>query len=113
MKAILFLLALLAISFAQSSRYYADEYDYDVEEVVEEYDEYDDEQYYVEEEEETDISFGERHHHTHRPGPNFRPIGREVCKCCRFRRGECVELECCQSYKANCNKVPTLTKPKN
>eukprot|EP00826_Nyctotherus_ovalis_P058946 TRINITY_DN8154_c0_g1_i6.p2 TRINITY_DN8154_c0_g1~~TRINITY_DN8154_c0_g1_i6.p2 ORF type:complete len:160 (+),score=45.76 TRINITY_DN8154_c0_g1_i6:77-556(+) len=47
-----------------------------------------------------------------RRGSNFRPVGREFCKCCRYSRGRCVDMKCCQKYKAP-RRIPTLNKPKN
>ena len=87
MKAILLLFLLIAFSLAQNVRRRPTHQDYD---------------------EEEDFSFGQSH--VVRRSGNFRPIGREICNCCRFRKGQCVEMECCQSYKDN-NKFPTLNKP--
>ena len=99
----LIFLALLVFSFAQYSDYDYDDYyddDYDYEEEVDTV------------EEDFDNDHNSRRPHPLRPGNNFKPVGRERCKCCRFSRGRCVEMNCCQKYRVNC-KHTTLTKPKN
>ena len=53
-----------------------------------------------------------------RPGSSkMKAVGTRSCKCVNFCQGTCMEVVCCQRYKAECNKYPnkypTLSKPKN
>eukprot|EP00826_Nyctotherus_ovalis_P051965 TRINITY_DN6531_c0_g4_i1.p2 TRINITY_DN6531_c0_g4~~TRINITY_DN6531_c0_g4_i1.p2 ORF type:complete len:106 (-),score=7.92 TRINITY_DN6531_c0_g4_i1:67-384(-) len=48
-----------------------------------------------------------------KPSKNYKPTGRQICKCCRYMRGKCIDMNCCQKYRASSVRYPTLNKPKN